>query len=134
MWGIYKPARKYFGTWNNAILAAGFTSNPVMFSKHHIAKDGHKCDSLAEKIIDDYLFRHDVQHERGISYPGSECTVDFKIGDKWIEYFGLAGEHKRYDQLRRQKQRMAKKFKLNMIEIYPEDLFKNKELDRVLGI
>lgn len=134
MWGIYKPARKYFRTWNNAILAAGFKSNPVMFAKHHIAKDGHKCDSLAEKIIDDYLFRHNIQHERCIPYPESECTADFKIGDKWLEYFGLAGEHKRYEQLRRQKQRMVRKFKLNMIEIYPKDLFKNKELHRLLGI
>ena len=134
MWGIYKPARKYFGTWNSAIIAAGFKSNPVMFASHHIAKDGHRCYSLAEKIIDDYLFRHNIQHERSIPYPESECTVDFKIGEKWIEYFGLAGEHKRYDQLRKQKQRMAKKFKLNLIEIYPKDLFKDKQLDSFFNI
>ncbi len=29
MGGIYKPARKYFETWNNAISIAGFNPNPV---------------------------------------------------------------------------------------------------------
>lgn len=134
MWGIYKPARKYYGTWNNAITAAGFEPNPVMFAKHHIAKDGHKCDSLAEKIIDDYLFRHKIQHERCISYPESECTADFKIGNKWVEYFGLAGEHKRYDQLRKIKQRIARKYSLNLVEVYPKDLYKNNKLNQLLDI
>lgn len=42
-------ARLRFGTWNKAIEAAGFKPNPVMFSRKYIAKDGHRCDSLAEK-------------------------------------------------------------------------------------
>lgn len=48
-----RVARLWFGTWNKAIKAAGLKPNPVMFAKKHIAKDGHKCDSLSEKIIDD---------------------------------------------------------------------------------
>jgi len=53
----YRAARGRFGTWNKTIEAAGFKPNPVMFAKKWIAKDGHKCDSLAEKIIDDWLYR-----------------------------------------------------------------------------
>src|SRR3989344_2766078 len=41
MWGIHKPARKIFGTWNNAIVAAGFKPNPVRFANKYIAKDSH---------------------------------------------------------------------------------------------
>lgn len=133
MWGIYKPARKYFETWNHAIEVAGFKPNPVMFADKCLANDGHICDSLAEKLIDDYLFGKNIQHQRCIPYPNSECTADFKIGDTFVEYFGLAGEHKRYDELRKMKQKLAKKYKLNLIEIYPKDLYPQNKLGSILG-
>lgn len=133
MWGIYKPARKYFGTWNNAIEAAGFNPNPVMFAKHQIANDGHVCDSLAEKIIDDYLFEKGIVHERNVSYPEGDYSADFKIGASWVEYFGLAGEHKRYDELRLIKQNIAKRYKLKLVEIYPKDLYPRNKLEGILG-
>ncbi len=132
MYGIYKAARKYFGTWNNAIEVAGFQPNPVLFANHQVANDGHICDSLAEKLIDDYLFEKSISHERSVSYPGGIYTADFKIGDKLIEYFGLAGEHKRYDELRIIKQRITKKLKLKLIEIYPKDLYPHNKLDSIL--
>jgi len=66
---IYHPARKYFGSWNKAIEDAGFESNPVLFAHHQLGKDGHICDSLAEKIIDDYLFDHSIEHQRCVTYP-----------------------------------------------------------------
>lgn len=133
MYSIYKATRRYFGTWNNAIIAAGFEPNPVLFAKHHIANDGHICDSLAEKIIDDYLSERKIKHERSIPYPEGSYTADFKIGKKIVEYFGLAGEHKRYDELKEIKQRMVKRYKLKLIEIYPKDLFPVHNLENLLG-
>lgn len=132
--GIYKPARKYFGNWNNAVEAAGFKPNPILFADRCIAKDGHICDSLAEKLIDDYLFDKNIQHERCVSYPESNCTADFKIGSIFVEYFGLVGEHKRYDELRKIKQQLAKKYKLDLIEIYPKDLYPHNRLEAILGL
>ena len=132
MWGIYKPARKYFGTWNNAIEAAGFEPNPVLFAKRQFANDGHVCDSVAEKIIDDYLFENGIEHKRNIPYPEGLYTADFKVGRKIIEYFGLAGEHKRYDELKKIKQGIAKTFNLQLIEIYPKDLYPLHNLKRIL--
>lgn len=134
MWGIYKPARKYFGTWNNAIEASGFNPNPIMFANHHIANDGHICDSLAEKLIDDYLSERKVTHEREVSYPEGKYTFDFKIDNRLIEYFGLAGEHERYDELRRIKQEIVKRHKLQIIEIYPKDLYPQSRLDKILQV
>lgn len=131
MWGIYKPARKFFGTWNNAIEAAGFKPNPVMFADNCVAHDGHFCNSIAEKTIDDYLYEKGIEHERSISYPEGSYTADFRIGNKLIEYFGLAGEHKRYDELRRIKQKIAKSYRLNLIEIYPQDLYPFCKLDNI---
>jgi hypothetical protein len=36
---IYSPARQLFGTWNKAIIAAGYDPNPVRFAHQCIAKD-----------------------------------------------------------------------------------------------
>ncbi len=111
--GHYSAVRGRFGTWNKAIIAAGFKPNPVMFAKKYIAKDGDKCDSLAEKIIDDYLSKRNIKHIRNFPYPGNKgFTVDFKVGEKWIEFFGLSGQLKRYDQLKSRKLMLIKKFNL----------------------
>lgn len=56
MCDAYGKARDAFGTWNKAIETAGYEPNPVMFAKRYIAFDGHQCDSLAEKIIDEWLY------------------------------------------------------------------------------
>lgn len=117
-------ARLRFGSWNRAIEAAGFVSNPVMFARKYIAKDGDKCDSLAEKIIDDYLSKRSIKHIRNFPYPGNEgFTVDFKVEDFWIEFFGLSGELRRYDELKERKLKLTKRYKLKSIEIYPKDIF-----------
>lgn len=117
-------ARLRFGSWNKAIVVAGFKPNPVMFSKKHIAKDGHKCDSLAEKLVDDWLFKNGIEHKRSFPYPDNKgFTCDFVIGNKWVEFFGLAGQFKKYDQLKKRKLRLARKHNLKVIEIYPEDVF-----------
>lgn len=128
-------ARFRFGTWNNAVKAAGFIPNPVMFAKKYIAKDGDRCDSLAEKIIDDYLFARKIKHIRNFPYPGNKkFTVDFKVGNYWVEFFGLKGELKRYDELMKQKLKLAMEHKLNLIKISPNDLFIKDGIERKLGI
>lgn len=125
---LYQPTKKHFGSWNKAIEAAGLEPNPVKFAKQHIANDGHHCNSLAEKIIDDYLSEHSIFHERHVSYPEGNYTADFKVGDILIEFFGLAGELKSYDRIVKIKKRLIKKYKLKTIEIYPKDLFPRNKL------
>lgn len=128
-----KAARARFGTWNNAIKLAGFDPNPVKFANKHIAKDGHKCDSFAEKIIDDWLFARKIKHERSVPYPtNNKFTCDFVINDKWIEYFGLHGESKKYDRVNKRKLYVAKKSGINLIKLYPENIFPKKNLNLLL--
>jgi hypothetical protein len=128
-----RAARARFGTWNKAIKAAGFDPNPVMFANKHIGKDGHKCDSFAEKIIDDSLFEGGIKHKRSVPYPADpKFTCDFVIGDKWIEFFGLHGESKKYDGVNERKMDMAKKSEINLIKLYPENIFPKKNLNLVL--
>lgn len=133
MYGLYKKAREYFGTWNNAIKIAGFDPNPVMFANKHISKDGHICDSLSEKIIDDWLYARNIRHKRNVPYPGRlGFTADFVVGDKWIEFFGLNGELKRYDELKRKKLKLVSRYGISLIKIYPTDIFPHNHLSKVL--
>lgn len=130
---MYKQARKYFGTWNKAVKAAGFEPNPVMFAKRYIADDGHKCDSLSEAIIDNWFYSRGIKHEINYPYPGKEgFTVDFKVNRFWIEFFGLSGQHKKYDELKIRKLKLAKRANLKVIEVYSEDIFPKSRLDVVL--
>lgn len=133
MWGIYQVARRIFGSWNNAIVAAGFKPNPVKFAMKYIANDGHKCDSLAEKIIDDWLYAKKISHEIKVPYGLNRMTADFKINDVYIEYFGLQGEVKRYDELVSAKEKLWKGKKLKNISIYPKDLFPKSKLNEIRG-
>ncbi|MBI4098819.1 MAG: hypothetical protein HY437_02205 [Candidatus Magasanikbacteria bacterium] len=134
LWKIYKPARIAFGSWNHAIVAAGFTPNPVMFAKKHLAKDGHPCDSFAEKIIDDWLYEHHISHERKIPYGENKMTADFRVDNTIIEFLGLHGQHHRYDQLVKEKQKIWKEKNLNVIALYPHDIIPIEKLSQRLQI
>jgi len=129
----YNAARDRFGNWNKAIIAAGFTPNPVLFSRKHIAKDGHTCDSFAEKIIDDWLFEKNIAHERNKKYPDNpKLTTDFVTEKYWIEFFGLIGELKEYDKVLRKKYKLAKKYDLPFKAVYPKDIFPINRLSEII--
>lgn len=135
MYGLYKKARSAFGNWNKAIEAAGFRPNPVLFARKYIARDGHKCDSFTEKIIDDWLYERNVEHQRNVPYPQNNAlTADFVIGKTWIEFFGLAGVVKKYDKLRKKKLKLASLHKIKFIGIYPKDLFPVNKLSEILKL
>jgi len=129
---MYEEYKQRFGSWNNAIELAGFEPNQVIFSKKFIAKDGHVCDSFAEKIIDDWLSKNNISHARSRPYPNQKMTADFTVGDVRIEYFGLKGLSRAYDQVIQKKRQLCLKQGLKLIEIYPTDLF-SKSFKTCLG-
>lgn len=134
MYGLYKKARNFYGNWNKAIEAAGFEPNPVMFAKKYISRDGHKCDSLAEKIIDEWLYSKGIPHDRSVPYPElQKMTCDFVVKNFFIEFFGLEGQHKKYTELVNKKRILSKKHKIKLIELKPADLFPKNKLDQVLN-
>jgi len=131
----YNAAQERFGSWNKAIKAAGFETNPVKFSKKFIAKDGHKCNSFAEKIIDNWLSEKRIEHRKEVPYPEDKSLrADFITKNNWIEYFGLAGVISDYDKLIKKKRRLCEKYKLSLIEIYPKDLFPVNHLSEIIRI
>ncbi len=127
-----KAARVRFGSWNKAIIAAGFKPNPVKFANKYMAKDGHKCDSMAEKIIDDWLFIRKIKHKTKIPYNYHRMTADFKIGDTYIEFFGLQGKIS-YDKLVKEKEALWREKNLKVIKIYPNDLFPKNKLNQIFA-
>ncbi len=134
MYAAYGKARDVFTTWNKAIEAAGFEPNPVMFSKKYVAKDGHKCDSLAEKIIDEWFYSKGIPHERSVPYPEfNKMTCDFVTNNFYIEFFGLEGQHKEYTRLANKKRALSKKYKIKLIALRPTDIFPKNKLDQVLS-
>lgn len=130
---IDSTIRRYFGSWNKAIIRAGFEPNPVLFANRHEASDGHICDSFAEKIIDDWLYHRDIGHEKSVRYPDSKLKSDFLVGDVYIEFFGLHGSSVKYDRYMEQKLKMIKERDLKLLDLYPKDLFPKSKLDEVLG-
>ncbi len=133
MWGIYNAVRRIFKTWNNAVIASGFKPNPVKFANKYIANDGHKCDSLAEKMIDDWLFTKNIKHETKVPYNHQHMTADFKIEYIYVEFFGLQGQLEKYDMLVREKKALWEKRNLNVIKIYPSDLFPKNKLGEIFA-
>jgi hypothetical protein len=132
MMRLYSRARERFGTWNKAIQAAGYNPNPVMFANKQVANDGHICDSMAEKIIDDWFYARNIPHQIDIKYPGGKFSADFVVEGIVIEFFGLRGELSRYDQLMKEKLRVLEDNDVKFIAIYPKDLFPNLKLNKVL--
>ena len=127
--------RDYFGTWNNAIKAAGYEPNEQWFatSRDLFAKDGHKCDSISEIIIDDWLFENHIPHTREYLYPEGRYSCDFVVNNIFIEFFGLADTFDmfpHYNEIIKKKKEMCKKYKIPLIEMYGNDLY---NLDQTLG-
>ena len=61
-------------------------------------------------------------------------SVDFVIGNNFIEYFGLNEVISEYDELIKKKRKLSKKYKLSLIEIYPKDLFPVNRLSKIIKI
>lgn len=131
-WYSYKLQ---FGTWNNAIKSAQLSPNQCRFTHKYLANDGHVCDSLSEKIIDDWLLVRKITHQKSIYYPDqNKFKTDFLVNGKyWIEFLGLKNELKSYDLSYKRKLEIAEKGGIKIIELFPGDLFPINRLSEKLG-
>ena len=61
-------------------------------------------------------------------------TADFVLGKNTIlEFFGLAGVQKQYDVLVERKRRISKERGIQLIEVYPKDLFPKNRLADIIA-
>ncbi len=139
--GIESACRKIFGSWNNAIIAAGFQPNRShsqrMYKRANAkAIDGHLCDSISELLVDNWLYKNDISHERDAHYPETHHKADWIIKlegqNIFVEYFGLANDSPRYDRAIREKKNLCRKYGLKLIAILPQDLYPKEFLEENL--
>ncbi|WP_309864490.1 hypothetical protein [Bacillus sp. SLBN-46] len=97
-----------------------------------VAKGGQVCRSLQERerFIDDWLFEHKIKHDTEPVYPyhkelnSNKMRADFKVGDIWIEYFGL--NTKLYREKIERKREFSRIKDIHLIELFPEDMTRKK--------
>jgi hypothetical protein len=128
-------ARRFFGSWNKAIVACGLTPNTQWIAKKRLkCKDGHPADSISEMLVDNWLHAEGISHVRHQKYPQGQYTCDFYLTDLniWVEYFGLLGAHPQYDLTVETKRLIAVQHGLILVEFYPEHLYPEFRLARSL--
>jgi len=127
-------AARFFGSWNKTMKSLGIPPNTKWLVRGRIpCKDGHIADSISEKIVDDWLFKHDIDHDRRKQYPEGRYNCDFFLtgSNIWVEYFGLLGDHKDYDATVEIKREMAKRFGFTLLEIVSSDLYPENKLANI---
>lgn len=124
--------QRRFGSWDNAMIQAGMHLNSGMRGKRSIADDGHHCDSIRERIVDDFLYKHGIAHERNVLYPRHSQfnqlglrQCDFLLRDHegnpvFVEYAGM--NTLEYLTVLEEKQMLAKVESLRLIIVKPKDL------------
>ncbi|MCK4732816.1 MAG: hypothetical protein KAT65_10210, partial [Methanophagales archaeon] len=81
--------------------------------------------------LDDFLYKHNIPHEKEAAYPESNFRADFSVDGVFIEYFGLTGDTE-YDLKTKEKEKICHKQGIRLISIYPEDLVSVKKLESKL--
>lgn len=128
----YHPTgyKDIFGSWIAALDAAGILEGGVIKTQRGYmcaANDGHFCRSIGEKIVDDFLHKNKIAHEREPIYAGDrQYRADWKVGRYFIEFWGLKGDED-YDKKIEEKREIAQKHDIPLIELTFEDLRKLDE-------
>lgn len=93
------------------------------FNKKITTRDGHIVRSAEEAQIDDFLAEHKIYHEYEPFYPGQKkYKADFKVGETYYEYCGLAKRFKNYDAKTQKKVELANRLNIKLVLFYREDL------------
>ena len=116
-----------FGSYFKVLLKSGLLpegTRRMRLGTWTLAKDGDMCFSLAERDIDDWLYKKGIVHTKEVKYPNSEMRCDwevFKDGQRvFIEYFGLLNQ-KAYADKAALKRKLADENGIDLIAISPED-------------
>lgn len=123
--------KKKFGSWFKALVYSNVLSNGLMESSRGIrciAKSGNECNSLDEMFVDNWFFENKIISIKEPIYPkhpiynkSGKRRADWKVGDYFIEYFGLNGEEA-YDKKTKEKLLLVNSLNLKLISIFPSDL------------
>lgn len=101
----------------------GVEIRPKDFGRFRRANDGHMVQSDWERVVDDWLFEHGLEHEPQPLCPWppqgkTRWLADFRVGDTFIEVWGMEG-NTQYDARRLDKVARYKAAGARLIEIFP---------------
>lgn len=83
--------------------------------------DGHLVRSYYERAFDNALYRSGLEHEYDPRLPfAKRYMADFKIGDVYVEIWGLMGV-KQYRENRERKIQLYRENGCKLLEVFPED-------------
>lgn len=133
--------KEEFGSWLAALIESGVLdedARPTSRGTMCLAEDGDVCLSMQEKVIDDWLHNNGIEHIKEPNYPNDpelnpngRLRSDWKVGECFIEFFGLVGSED-YDLRINLKKELIEKHKLKLIELYPSDINNIEEKLNVL--
>lgn len=113
------------GGWRNWLRRCGlyYERPDNWFGRKITTKDGHVVRSAEEAQIDDWLATRRIYHEYEPLYPGQKrYKADFKVGETYYEYCGLAKRFEKYDVKLQKKVELAKQLNIKLVLFYREDL------------
>ncbi len=115
-----------FGSFFQLLLKSGLLpegSRRMQLGTWVTAKDGDLCFSLAERAIDDWLYKKGIAHKKEVKYPDSDMRCDWEILNRgkriFIEYFGLMNIAT-YKEKAALKKKIASDNGITLIDIMPE--------------
>lgn len=118
------------GGWATWLARAGVLGDGWRPSRGYvsIAADGHECRSLFERIVDDFLWAHGIEHEPEPPYPFDEklnphgSRADWKLADgRYIEAAGLMSQEEYALKMARKRQ-LATKYGIQLVVLTEADL------------
>ena len=102
----------------------GFETRPNIWNgrKFLKCKDGHEVRSNLEKIVDNYLYDNNIEHEYERRLPGKyyRYMTDFYVKGTYIEIWGVTHNQK-YEEKRKKKEMAYKTCNLKLLSLEPED-------------
>ncbi|OAB39053.1 glycerol kinase [Paenibacillus macquariensis subsp. defensor] len=106
---------------NNKKETVGFREK---FEATHRSADGHYVRSRAEMLIDNWLYMSEIVHAYERKLPIEEdayCDFYLPVGKVYIEFWGLENDA-RYNERKKIKLEIYKKYGFNLIEIDDKDI------------
>ncbi|MBT2532394.1 hypothetical protein J7E83_09685 [Arthrobacter sp. ISL-48] len=119
--------------WTFLLEEAGFAESGLRLSRGTLirARDGHRCLSLGEKAVCDFLHQYGIKHDREPSYPvdadlnlSGRRRADWRLGDgTFVELWGLPNDPA-YAAKMLQKRELAARHGLMLVELTDRDIGK----------